>query len=323
MPSKPAPSLVAVSGGRDSVALLHWLHAQGVPNLVVCHLNHGLRGRDSGQDAAFVRLLARRLNLPLEVRKVDAASHARKHQISIETAGRNLRHEFFRDMALKHGARQVYLAHHADDQAETILAHLCRGAGLDGIAGMKSLALMQVGPTELELHRPLLQWRRADIDHYVQQHGLRFREDRTNHENGPRRNRLRHEVLPLLNDIFSRDVAPIISRLGALAERDDEALWFQAMDLFKRHWQAGGEVRITTELKSAAPAVLSRLVLHWLRQLEQLNSITSSEVELAMSMLKPGGPAKINLPGGHHLRRKAGRWWLQRMPRSSADERRP
>ncbi|MEQ1751852.1 MAG: tRNA lysidine(34) synthetase TilS, partial [Prosthecobacter sp.] len=208
------PALLAISGGRDSVALLHWLISAGHKKLILCHLNHGLRGRESGQDAAFVRRLAARHGLKCEIRKVAADSHAHQHQISVETAGRELRHAFLFDMARKHRAKSVFIAHHADDQAETILGNLCRGSALRGAGGMMKITPMKSDGQCLFFLRPLLDWQRADIDAYIQEHRLTFREDSSNLSLEYRRNRLRHEVLPLLNDIFNRDVAPIIARFG-------------------------------------------------------------------------------------------------------------
>jgi tRNA(Ile)-lysidine synthase len=304
-------SLVAVSGGRDSVALLHWLIAQGHKNLVVCHLNHGLRGRESGHDAAFVRRLAKKHGLICEIRKADAAAYGKIHRLSIETAGRLLRRAFLGEMALKHGAKEIYLAHHADDQAETILANICRGTSLEGLSGMKMESFLRYQRDHFILNRPLLHWRRADIDDYIREHHLTFREDSSNKTRGPRRNRLRLDVLPMLNQIFERDVAPLIVRLGTLAERDDFALTVQAFDLFDTCIHDDGSLQMSKELKKQQPAILSRLLRRWLTVTHLLRSIGHTEIELTLSMLQPGGPAKVNLPGGHHVRRKAGRLWVQ------------
>lgn len=315
MPSSTStPALVAVSGGRDSVVMLHWLISQGHTQLIVCHLNHALRGRESGQDAVFVRRLAKRLGLVCEIRRADAAEYGEKHRMSVETAGRILRHAFFGEMAVKHGARVIYLAHHADDQAETILAHLCRGAGLTGASGMAQETEFIARGQRFLFVRPLLNWRRAEIDGYVREHGLSFREDSSNRSRGPRRNRLRHEALPLLSEIFERDVSPIIARCGQLAARDDAALWSLALRLSSEHLLPDGGLKITPCLKEESPAILSRLLRWWLVESLKLYDLGHAEIERALTMLQPGGPAKINLPGGHHLRRKAGRLWVQSSP---------
>jgi tRNA(Ile)-lysidine synthase len=130
------PALIAISGGRDSVVMLHWLISQGRKNLILCHLNHSLRGCESGQDAALVRRLAKQHALICEIQKRDVAAYAKQQQLSLETAGRQLRHDFLFAVAEKHGAHSVFIAHHADDQAETILANLCRGSSVSGLSGM-------------------------------------------------------------------------------------------------------------------------------------------------------------------------------------------
>lgn len=307
----PPRALVAISGGRDSVALLHWLLAQGHTGLILCHLNHSLRGRESGQDAAFVRRLGKKHGLPCEVRKVAVPAFARRQRQSVETAARELRYEFFKDMAVKHHAERIYLAHHADDQAETILANLCRGTGVHGLAGMKMETVLHHAEQRILLVRPLLKWRRSEIDRYITQHHLIYREDSSNQTHGPRRNRLRHQVLPLLDQIFAREVAPVIARLGEMAARDDDALCQSAQALVPGHLAPDGSLRLTSTLVSAPPAVLSRLLRWWLVDHLALKEIGHSHVEQVQAMLLPGGPAKINLAGDLHLRRKARRLWVE------------
>lgn len=307
-PPVSGPELLAISGGQDSVALLHMLVSVGHPQLVLCHLNHGLRGRESGQDAAFIRRLAKRYDLPCEVGKADVAAFAKAERSSIELAARTLRYDFLQRMATQHGAMRIYLAHHADDQAETILANLCRGTGIGGLKGM----LVET-PASPSLCRPLLGVHRAEIQAYVEAHQLAFREDSSNASPHHRRNRLRHEVLPLLNQVYDRDVASLIVRLGRQAGRDDEYLWQQVIDFVKREGvlSADGSLRLTPELRSLHPALLSRVMYFWLGDKLGLPGVDAELIESAVTMLKPGGAAKINLAEGRHLRRKSGRLWVE------------
>ncbi|MES2736848.1 MAG: tRNA lysidine(34) synthetase TilS [Verrucomicrobiota bacterium] len=300
------PALLAISGGRDSVALLNLLVSAGQGGLVLCHLNHGLRGRESGQDAAFVRRLARRYDLPCEIEKAPVAELARTQKVSIETAARAARYDFLHRMALRHGAVCIYLAHHADDQAETILANLCRGTGISGLKGM-----MAETATAPVLCRPLLEMPRADIEDYVQEHGLAYREDSSNASLAYRRNRLRHEVLPLLNDVYARDVTPLIVRLGRQAARDEDCLQQQARAFIQEEGAItnDGRLVLTSKLRSLHPAVLSRILHFWLGGLAVLG-LDADLLDDVLAMLRPGGPAKINLQGGRHLRRKAGCLWV-------------
>src|SRR4051794_14593076 len=121
--------LVGVSGGRDSVALLHLLAHSGYRRLIVCHLDHQLRGRSSAADAKFVKTLATKLKLECEIGRTEVAALAKRTKQSLETAGRNARYEFFAGVARRHRCRTLFLGHHADDLAETFLLNLFRGAG--------------------------------------------------------------------------------------------------------------------------------------------------------------------------------------------------
>ena len=299
-------ALLGLSGGRDSVALLHLLLAAGHRDLVVCHLNHGLRGRESDADAAFVRSMAEKHGLACELAKTNVKAQAKKKKLSIETAAREARHAFFKRMSRKHGTRDVLLAHHADDQAETILGNVLRGCGLEGLAGMRLVTDLDNG---LRFLRPLLQVRRSEIDAYVAAQCLAYREDSSNASAEHRRNRLRHEALPMLGEIAGRDVVPLLNRLGSIAERDefflhDEATaWFEAC-------REGRKLTQLDSLRELDMAILSRVIAFWLREHLKLPGIGFDEIREVSSLLFPNGPAKINLPGKRFVRRKAGFLWV-------------
>src|SRR6478609_3462356 len=153
--SKTKRWLVGVSGGADSVALLHLLAAEGFRKAVVCHLDHGLRGRASAEDAKFVKRLAEKLGLHCEVGRADVRGRMLARGESLETAARNARHDFFAACARNHRCPRVLLAHHADDQAETVLWNLLRGS--HGLKGMRDTQLLVTeAGVKLELIRPLL-----------------------------------------------------------------------------------------------------------------------------------------------------------------------
>ncbi len=300
-------ALLGLSGGRDSVVLLHLMLAAGRRDLIVCHLNHRLRGKDSDEDERFVRALAEKHDLPCEIARVDVKALAKRKKLSIETAAREARHAFFRRMARKHDTRVVLLAHHAEDQAETILGNMLRGCGLEGLSGMSVETQLADG---LTLLRPLLSLRRAQIDAYVLERGLAYREDGSNASLEHRRNRLRHEALPLLAEIAGRDVVPILNRLGGLAQRDESYLDDLARRVLEEVRTRDGlhELELLREIDAA---VLSRVLAIWLREDCGLMGIGHEEIQRAMSVLMPGGPAKVNLPAHKHLRRKAGRLWVE------------
>ncbi len=298
--------LVGVSGGRDSVALLHWLHGLGYQRLVVCHLNHGLRGRESGQDARFVTRLAAKLGCELECGKVDVARLAQEQSLSMETAAREARLEFFAAMARKHRCLRVILAHHAEDQAETVLMRVLRGTGLAGLSGMEAETAVTVGRTRLHLIRPMLHLRRAEIDAYVAQRKLAFREDSTNSDLTPTRNCLRGHLLPEINRSLGRDVSPSLLRLATIAAREDDLLHQLTLDLASRVIQPDGSLVLGPELKAAHLALQHRVLHHWLKE-QKVPGLGAEVVEEAARLITQREPARINLAGGLQLRRKSGR----------------
>lgn len=215
-----AALLAAVSGGADSTALLHVLHALAGEaergyRLTVAHLDHGLRA-SSAEDAAFVTRLAQELNLPLVAGRVDVAEQARARKQSIELAGRQARQEFFRAAARDAGCDYIATGHQADDNVETVLHRIVRGTGLDGLRGIRvSRRLGSAGPWMV---RPLLGVSRRRVRAYLTGRGLPWREDPTNRDAAHTRNRIRHELLPLLRERFNPAVEAAIARLIVSAE---------------------------------------------------------------------------------------------------------
>jgi tRNA(Ile)-lysidine synthase len=214
--------LVAVSGGADSVALLHVL-ATLMPRARarlagLVHVHHGLRGSAADADAAFCEQLATSLGIPFDLVKVDVASESARRKWSLERTGHALRHAAFRLVARRRLATRVAVGHTLDDQAETILLRFLRGAGTRGLAGM--------WPRQGLLIRPLLDVRRADVEHYAADRGLIWRDDESNADRGIPRNRVRHEVLPVLMAVAGKSLPERLAR-QADAWRDDEQ-WLAA-----------------------------------------------------------------------------------------------
>jgi len=211
--------VVAVSGGADSVALLDYLaHRHDLElSLVVAHLNHCLRGSESDGDEAFVRELASALGLPFECRRVDVRGLAAEGSLSLEEAGRNARYSFFAEVAERHHASSVALAHHGDDQAETVLMRLLRGAGTGGLSGMAFSS--RAG----RVVRPFLGLRRSEIDEYIASRGLSYRTDSSNTDTSFLRNRVRSHLMPLLAG-YNQSIARRLSDTAAIAALDEEIL---------------------------------------------------------------------------------------------------
>ena len=225
-----APLLVGVSGGPDSVCLLHLL-ARIAPHfplqLHVAHLDHGLRGAEGEADVEFVRQLCHTLGVPCwaERREVGEYQRDNPHVSSVEEAAREVRYAFFLDVAQQVGATAVAVGHTADDQVETVLLHLLRGSGIAGLGGMDSEGswLDRRSETRLGILRPLLQVRKTDTERYCRLHGLQARADSLNRPLRFTRNCIRRRLLPEARQI-NPNVDQAILRLAKMA-REEEAFW--------------------------------------------------------------------------------------------------
>ena len=208
-------AVVGLSGGRDSVALLLMLkEVMGGKYLHACHVNHCIRGAEADEDEKFCDDLCKRLDIPFYSERVDVPALAAKSGLSLETAARKARYEVFRKL----GIGTIVLAHHADDQAETVLFNMARGSA--GPRGMKPIDLQD----GILLLRPLLNVRREDITRWLQERNETWRDDATNDVADVTRNRLRHEIIPALNDTLGRDVTPILCRSARLQDETLSAL---------------------------------------------------------------------------------------------------
>jgi tRNA(Ile)-lysidine synthase len=211
--------LLAVSGGADSMALLHILKALQVTghlhaDLACAHINHQLRGTESDADERVVVEEAARLELPVNVRSVDVRAFARMHGLSIETAARQLRLENLRGIARDSGCTWIASGHQKNDNAETVVHRLRRGTGLRGLAGIRPIRRLD---ENLRLARPLLCVTREEIARYLGEHDLRWREDHTNADTAYTRNFIRHRLLPLLQQESQTSLAEGLSELAICA----------------------------------------------------------------------------------------------------------
>jgi tRNA(Ile)-lysidine synthase len=217
------PLLLAVSGGADSIALLHAL-AQGTSHparwpLTVAHYNHRLRGAESEADAAFVEEVATRLGLPFRLGQAPASRRLARTGESVEMTARRRRHAFLAETALAVGAGAVVLAHHADDQVELFLLRLFRGAGGSGLGGMLWNS-PSPADARVRLCRPLLDLHRVEIRHWLTQRGIGFRDDASNADPGIPRNAIRHQLLPLLREFAGPGLDAALLRTADLVGTD-------------------------------------------------------------------------------------------------------
>ncbi len=298
--------LIGVSGGCDSVALLHWLVQQGYRNLVVCHLNHQLRGRSSATDVQFVRKLAARYNLPVKIGSVQVRVLAAKRKKSIETSARDARYSFFAKVAQRTGCGTIFIAHHADDLVETFLINLFRGAGSAGLSSLREESSRDVDGVNLTILRPFLEVWRRDLDQYIKKHRLAFREDASNRDVTPLRNRIRHRIIPYLEKSIGRTIRPNIWRTARIAAEEEsffETLLPEGLDALS--------ALAVGPLQNMSVAVQRRMLHQWLRG-SGVADVGFELVERVRGLLDlTSGVAKTNLPGDRHARRRAGKLFIE------------
>ena len=296
--------LIGVSGGRDSVALLHWLTNLGYRKLTVCHLNHQLRGRSSAADARFVEKLAARYGVDSEFTSANVRAIAKKKKNSIETAAREARYSFFAETAKRRCCHTIFLGHHADDLVETFLLNLIRGAGLTGLAAMRDVSTREIDGVDLTIVRPLLSVWRSDIDRYVKEYHLKFREDATNKNLAATRNRIRNRIIPYLEKIFGRNIRQNIWRTAMIAAEEEKWLDTEVPDSTNAHFSV-------SRLRALPVALQRRAILKWLRA-QNISDLGFDVIERVRSLADREAPfAKVNLPKDRHVRRRSGKIFIE------------
>jgi tRNA(Ile)-lysidine synthase len=264
--------LVGVSGGADSLALLHILYTLRRTigcQLHVATLDHGLRGEDGAADARYVQQIAEAWGIPVTVGQADVKALAAQEDMGIEAAARKARYDFLAGVAAQVGASRVAVGHHADDQAETVLMHLIRGAGVGGLGGM-ALQSPMAGHPELTLIRPLLWVTRAEIERYCAENHLQPREDATNQDTTLLRNYLRREIVPRLATV-NPNIRQTVSQTADLLRVEDDYLEGHLQVFVESPAVEQGAGRISVErqaFRELHPALGRRLVAWAARQLK-------------------------------------------------------
>lgn len=296
--------LIGVSGGLDSMALMHLLKEAGFCNVFVCHLDHGLRGRESTADASFVKRWAGKLEFPVKIAKINLRNEMARSGESLETAGRNARHQFFAECAKIYRCERLLQAHHLDEQAETVLWNLMRGSF--GCRGMRKLSRMKMGEIQMEIHRPLLEIRKLELQEWMEEQKLPWREDSSNSERDVARNRIRHEALPLLAAIAKRDAAPLLARAASSDEDFREVMdWALAK---AELLDPQGRLHLGA-LRGLPAALQVHAIANFLKS-HGISNISEVLLKNCAAMLDPSSPASVNLPGEQHLRRRASRFFI-------------
>jgi len=323
--------LIGVSGGRDSVALLQWLISLGYERLIVCHLNHRLRGRSSDVDAKFVKRLVERYNqeivgpalrlpssrvgkrsarpttagrIEFELGSANIRALGKKQKMSIETAAREARYAFFAKTARRRNCRTIFVAHHADDLVETFLINLFRGAGGAGLAAMREISTRRIGGVDLTIVRPFLCIWRTEIDDYVCEHGLMFREDASNKNLTPLRNRIRHRIIPYLEKMLGRNIRQNIWRTAVIAAEEEK--WIESELRDSTHADLS-----LAKLRALPIALQRRALLKWLRT-QNVADVGFDAIERVRALAERDTRiAKVNLPENRYARRRAGKIFLE------------
>ena len=290
--------LVAVSGGMDSMCLLHCLHTQGV-RVAAAHFNHQLRAAEADGDEAFVRRWCESRGIAFYAGRCDVAALAAENGWTVEEAGRRARYEFLERTAEQIGADRIATAHHAQDNAETILFHLVRGTGPDGLGA--------IAPVRGKLIRPMLTVTREQIGRYAGENDVPYRTDSTNADTAYTRNYLRCEVLPLLEQVNA--AASLHMSNTALRQREESAYLDElAAGLLREKKQTPDAVALPCQAVRDAPAVLRARMLRLL--LDSLpagkKDFTAAHIDSLAALCMGSGDAQLDLPHGVRARRRSG-----------------
>lgn len=303
---RDSPVLVAVSGGGDSVALLHALLGVG-QRVAVAHIHHGLRGAEADGDLAFVAALSQALGAAFVSARVDAAARDFR---SPEARARELRYEALESLRSSGGYAHIATAHHRDDQAETVLLRAVRGTGIGGLASIRPS--LDAG----RVLRPVLGVAREDLRRYLEERGLAFREDATNAVLSTPRNRLRAEILPALESIHPGASARLAA-LAELAAEHDTALLDELRAPLERLAESGdgGLWLDVAALASLGVERRRRALLALAARVGLGSTLTRAHVERIDAFVERAAPGRIlSLPGGFTLLRDRARLWLGPAP---------
>ena len=284
--------IAAVSGGVDSMVLLDLLARERGLRVIVGHFNHGLRGAESDGDEAFVARRTADYGFSFHAGRGDTAGESQRRKVGIQEAARDLRYDFLRQIRESAGGGRIATAHHADDNAETILLHLFRGTGVQGMAG---IPVARDG-----IIRPLLFTGRAEIEEFARNEQLPFRTDSSNAKDGYTRNAVRHRVLPLLKEVVSPSVVENINRSG----ENFRALAAYIMEEAARTLEActagrsAGGIRLAIDRLSAQPLLLRQLAVRGALDEAAGAAAGTEHVDAVLALLENEPGARIDLPGG-------------------------
>jgi tRNA(Ile)-lysidine synthase len=288
--------LVAVSGGADSIALLHLLdfyRQKFGADLHIVHLNHMIRKKDADLDARYVQGLAKNLNIPITVEAVDVQASAKENKLGLEAAARQIRYDFFERVANKVGASRIAVGHTADDNVETFLMRVVRGAGLKGLCG--------IPPKRGRIIRPLIKIWRREIEYYVGGLKLVPRRDYTNYETKYMRNRVRMKLIPQLK-LYNLNIKEIILQTILLLTEDNEYLEAKAEDALAQTLVSGkpGEVRLAiSKLQKLENPIQGHLIRKAIEIVKgNTSDLTFTHISDILDKIEASEKWELHFPGG-------------------------
>lgn len=305
--------VVGISGGPDSMALLHVLLdlnriAGWNLRLHLAHLHHQLRPEEGEKDAAFVQAAADSLGLPVTIDRRNVAELAAERRESVEETGRRERYDFFERVCLQVGSKLVAVGHQADDNAETVLHRVLRGTGLRGLSGIPRRRALSPG-SDIHIVRPLLRWTRRQILAYLADSGIAYREDHTNALREPMRNRIRNEVMPLLEREINPQVREALNRLGEQAQwmenflRETVQRTFETMIVARTDQVLVLNAEVLARKSRIVQTELIRLAYRSFGLGEQ--DLTFQHIVAAFDLLNESGAGKqVQLPAGVIVERR-------------------
>ncbi len=276
--------IVALSGGPDSISLLHVLSTltdEYNIKLYAAHVNHMLRGNESDEDEATCRRFCEKNNIEFFSKSVDIDSMANENNISTEMAGRDARYGFFEELLEKLNADKVALAHNLNDQAETVLMRLMRGTGIEGLIGIK--------PVRDKIYiRPIINISRQEIEAYCEENMLPARIDQTNYEPIYSRNKIRLELIPYIQQNFNSDIITTLNRMCELIKRDEDYIQENVIKVFQKHCDIGEDkVIIYKDAFYLHPSLISRVIRKALLEVRgDINNIQSIHIDNIIGLQK-------------------------------------
>lgn len=288
--------LVALSGGPDSVCLLHILYNLSKKMnilLYAAHVNHCLRGEEATKDEKYAEELCRNLNIPFYRKRVDIKAVSKERGVSTEVAGRDERYNFFRELKEKMAINKIAIAHNANDQAETLIMRIIRGTGLEGLVGIKPIR-------DSMYIRPILCLTRKEIEQYCDEQSLNPRIDKTNYEEIYSRNKIRLRAIPFIEENFNKDIVSTLNRLAYMCNMDNEFIESKVDEKYGEFCKVEGEsFYIYKSGFGEAESLITRIIRRALMEFSSTYyNFEMKHIYDIISLQKGESGKNINLPNG-------------------------